>query len=163
MEHTVFYDRNENGFRDCQTVGCNDIFFDDYGIPEVAVNIRWRDGTIYRSFPTDLGGFVPFDEIFPFFSWLVAEVDFARLKATGATQIVDNGGPIDPDQGWNYPSRGVLTPQPQFDAFGLPLININTGNNLSSTETGPVLTKAFPGFPRADQHSRMGKERLRRG
>ena len=42
------------------------------------VNLRWRDGTIYQSFPTDSEGFAPFDEVFPFFSWLVAEVDFAR-------------------------------------------------------------------------------------
>ena len=150
LESTVFYDRNANGFRDCVTEECNDTLTDDYGIPEVAVNLRFRDGTLYKSFATDLDGYVPFDQIFPFFSWLVAEVDFGRLKATGATQIVDNGGPVSPNEGWDNPSRNVLTPQPQFytDEAGneVPLINPNTGNNLSSTETGPVLTKAFQAF-----------------
>lgn len=140
LESTVFFDRDQNGFRDCVTAACNDPAQDDIGIPETPVNLRFRDGTIYQSFPTDLTGFVPFDEVFPFFSWLVAEVDFARFKATGVTVIVDGGGPIDPDQGWNYPSRGVLNPQPQDQ------INPNTGNNLSRTETGPVLTQGFQGF-----------------
>ena len=39
---------------------------------------------------------MPFDEVFPFFNWLVAEVDFARFKATGATIIVDAGGQVLP-------------------------------------------------------------------
>ena len=38
---------------------------------------------MYQSFPTDGEGFVPFDEVFPFFNWLVAEVDYTRFKATG--------------------------------------------------------------------------------
>ena len=140
LESIVFHDRNQNGFRDCTTPECNDPAQDDVGIQETPVNLRFRDGTIYQSFPTDLTGFVPFDEVFPFFSWLVAEVDFARFKATGVTVVVDGGGPIDPDQGWTYPSRGVLNPQPQDQ------VNTNTGNNLSRTETGPVLTQGFQGF-----------------
>ena len=146
FENTVFYDRNANGFRDCATEGCNDIASDDYGIPEMAVNLRFRDGTIYQAFPTDLGGFVPFDEVFPFFSWLVAEVDFGRLKATGSDSYSRWRRPHKPDQGWDYPSRGVLTPQPQFESNGDPIINLNTGNNLSTTEMGPVLTRAFQAF-----------------
>lgn len=143
LESIVFFDHNQNGFRDCVTAECNDPVQDDIGIPEVPVNLRFRDGTVYQSFPTDLSGFVPFDEVFPFFSWLVAEVDFTRMKATGATIIVDGGGPISPDQGWTYPSRGVLNPQEQDE------VNPNTGNNLSRTErseAGPVLTEAFQGF-----------------
>jgi parallel beta-helix repeat protein len=123
----VFYDTNENGFRDDG----------ETGMAEQNVNIRFRDGTIYQAFPTDFDGYVPFDEVFPFFKWLVAEVDFARFKATGATIIVDAGGPVPTDNGWTTPSRGVLNPQPQAD------INPNTGNNLSRTETGEVLTQAF--------------------
>lgn len=137
MQHYVFLDTNENGFRDPG----------EPGISDQVVNLRWRDGTIYQSFPTDLEGFAPFDEVFPFFHWLVAEVDFLRFKSTGATVIVDNGGPVLPDQGWDYPSRDVLNPQPQFETDGItPIINPNTGNNLSRTELGPVLTQAFQLF-----------------
>ena len=32
------------------------------GMPEQAVNLRWRDGTVYQSFPTDMMGFVPFKD-----------------------------------------------------------------------------------------------------
>ncbi|MBI1912578.1 MAG: hypothetical protein HYS21_11335 [Deltaproteobacteria bacterium] len=146
LESIVFYDHNQNGFRDCVTATCDNPQLDDIGIPDVPVNIRFRDGTMYQSLATDTKGFVPFDEVFPFFSWLIAEVDFARLKATGATVIVDAGGPISPDQGWTHPSRDKLTPQPQKDANGNPIINPNTNNNLTRTEIGPVLLEAFQGF-----------------
>jgi len=137
MQNYVFMDYNENGFRDPG----------EPGIPEQAVNLRFRDGTVYQAFPTDVDGYAPFDEVFPFFHWLVAEVDFLRFKATGATIIVDDGGPVLPDMGWDYPSRDVLNPQPQYESDGItPIINPNTGNNLSRTEVGMVLTEAFQVF-----------------
>ncbi len=135
-EHYVFNDANQNGFRDPG----------ETGIPEQAVNLRFRDGTIYQAFPTDTEGYVPFDEVFPFFNWLIAEVDFLRFKATGLTVITDGGGEVLPDQGWTYPSRDKLTPQPQIAPDGTAIVNPNTGNNLSRTETGPVLTQAFQSF-----------------
>ncbi len=152
-EHTVFFDRNKNGFRDCVTAECNDPTLDDapLGADQAAVNLRFRDGRIYQAMPVDNNGEAPFDEVFPFFHWLVAEVDFARLKATGLTVSVDNGGPVAAGE--------VLTPQPQnctqgdveagfctTAELGQPLINPNTADNLSRTETGPVLTQAFQGF-----------------
>ena len=70
----MFEDKDQNGFRDAGEIG----------IPEQAINLRFRDGSIYQSLPTDGEGYVPFDEVFPFFNWLVAEVDFTRFKATGA-------------------------------------------------------------------------------
>jgi hypothetical protein len=146
VEHYVFYDTNQNGFRDPG----------EPGIPEQAVNLRFRDGTIYQAFPTDLDGYVPFDEVFPWFNWLVAEVDFLRYKATGLTSYVDAGGPVD-TANTAAPGWGKLTPQPQIvtDAaqaaalglpVGAPINNPNTGDNLSRTETGPVLTQAFQSF-----------------
>jgi hypothetical protein len=152
-EHSVFFDRNQNGFRDCVTAECNDPNLDDapLGADQAAINLRFRDGRVYQAFPVDINGEAPFDEVFPFFSWLVAEVDFAKLKATGVTVTVDDGGPVAAGE--------VLNPQPQnctqgdVDAgfctaaeLGNPLINPNTGDNLSRTETGPVLTQAFQGF-----------------
>ena len=79
------------------------------------MNLRFRDGSIYQSIATDPQGVAEFNEVFPFFNWLVAEVDFARFKATGATVVVDNGGPVPPHNGWTMPSWNQLNPQPQFD------------------------------------------------
>ena len=84
------------------------------GIPDQTINFRFRDGSIYQSSTTDTVGFLPFDEVFPFFSWLVAEVDFARFQATGVTITIDDGGPvIDGPIG-----RGNLNPQIQDPADG---------------------------------------------
>jgi hypothetical protein len=146
-------DTAPNGFRDPNEVG----------MPDQAVNLRFRDGSIYQSFATDPSGFVEFQEVFPFFNWLVAEVDFARFKATGATIVVDGGGEIQADNGWVMPSLNRLNPQPQFcmegdvdpvegvaecqgQAVGSPRINPNTDNNLSKTETGPVLVEGIATF-----------------
>jgi FtsP/CotA-like multicopper oxidase with cupredoxin domain len=118
LENYVFLDENENGMRDGG----------EAGLAEQNVNLRFRDGTIYQGAPTDLEGFVPFDETFPFFSWLVAEVDFARHKATGVTVTVDAGGDV-------RTTGGVLNPQIQAD-----------GVSTTRTETGPVLTQGFQGF-----------------
>jgi hypothetical protein len=102
LESTVFLDINENGFRDkwldIDRDGVWDPLepagdaFEEPGIPEQAVNIRLLDGTLYQSFPTDLEGYVPFDEVFPLFHWLVAEVDFARFKATRSTSSSPTAG-----------------------------------------------------------------------
>jgi hypothetical protein len=122
MEHYVYNDENENGI------------WDDGELPmiEQNVNLRFRDGTIYQAFPTDATGVAPFDEIFPFFSWLVAEVDFARFKATGANIIVDDGGAIPFGDPLSFEDN--LNPQIQTD--GLP----------NRIELGMVLTEAFQAF-----------------
>ncbi|GAB4264796.1 MAG: hypothetical protein Kow0092_16670 [Deferrisomatales bacterium] len=192
LEAWVFNDKNANGFWDPAGVdGQAGTLDDELGIPEQAVNLRFRDGTLYQSFPTDLEGFVPFDEVFPFFNYLTVEVDFARFKATGLTKVVDAGGPIPPDAGWANPSFGLLNPQPQHCTaadvaagtvaqvtdvgpdglcytgddtsapcaiVGEPIVNCNTGNNLSHTETGQVLTAAFQGFLGQTSVMQFGKK-----
>jgi hypothetical protein len=60
----------------------------------VASNIRFRDGSIYQSTTTKDDGTFAHTEVFPFFNWTVAEIDYARFKATSANIVVDNGGPI---------------------------------------------------------------------
>ena len=113
LEQYVFHDNApENGIWDPG----------EQPLMEQGTAIRWRDGTVYQGFPTDLGGAAPYDEVFPFFSWLVAEVGFGRFKATGATMVTDAGGPVDP----NY--DGVLNP-----------LSVRT-------EIGPVLTQGFQAF-----------------
>jgi hypothetical protein len=84
---------------------CNEAF-----MPDQNVNLRWRDGTIYSSFPTDGSGFVPFDQVFPFFHWLIAEIDYARFMPTGVTVAVDNGGDVASQPA---PFTGLLAPQQQ--------------------------------------------------
>ncbi|MEK6633116.1 MAG: hypothetical protein AABY94_07345, partial [Nitrospirota bacterium] len=128
QDHYVFFDANSDGVRQETEVGIRD----------QVVNLRFRDGTIYQSFPTDLDGFVPFDEIFPFFSWQVAEVDFARFKATGVTVTVDAGGPVAPGE--------KLTPQIQADGLS------------TRTETGPVLLEGFQSFLGTTNKFEWGKK-----
>ncbi len=124
LEHQVFVDENENGVRDPG----------EPGVPQQAINLRFKDGRIYDSAATDGSGAAPFDQVFPFFHWLVAEVDFTRLKATGVTVTVDGGGRV--DSGSAFSRGGLLAPQPQAEAGGGP----------TRTELGPVLTQGFQGF-----------------
>jgi hypothetical protein len=86
LKGNVFYDTNQNAMRDPGEVG----------LMSQNLNLRFRDGSIYQFTPTDPAGNYEFAEVFPFFKWLVAEVDFARFKATGMTTVVDNGGPLQP-------------------------------------------------------------------
>jgi large repetitive protein len=64
------------------------------GIPGQAVNLRFRDGSVYQSVATNDDGEYGFSEVFPFFNWLVAEVDYLRFKATGVTAMADAGGSL---------------------------------------------------------------------
>jgi len=135
---SVFLDNDGDGFRDCVTADCNNVLAgDEVGIQEQNINIRFRDGTVYQAQPTDVMGEYEFSEVFPFFKWLVTEVDFARFKATGMTTAIDYGGPIPAANGWAMPSFDALNPQPQAE------VNTNTGNNWSRTEIGPVLTQGM--------------------
>ncbi len=146
LEHDVFLDLNENGFWDAG----------EPPLLEQNVNLRWRDGTINQAAPTDGEGFVPFDEVFPFFSWQVAEVDFALGKPTGVTVVVDAGGEIDPTDPWSR--DGQLNPQIQDptdpdsylpgDADGAGGIYPvpPSGTADYRVERGPVLTQAYQGF-----------------
>ena len=85
IENTTFYDTNENGFWDPGEMtmtgldDLNDVLF------EQGTGIRFRDGSVYQAFPTDVFGGIPYDEVFPFFNWMVMEVGYDRYKATGAT------------------------------------------------------------------------------
>ena len=116
-EHYVYFDSNGNGR-----------FDDGEGIPDRVVNERYRDGTIYQSFPTDTSGFVPFQAIFPLFHWYVSEVDFGSLKATGLRVTNDLGGPV------------------TFDADGE-----GKRNPAVDVQDGPVLTQGFQIFAGQNQ------------
>ena len=128
-EHYVFADDNSNGMWD----------EGESPLPEQAINFRFRDGTIYHANATDFGGAYPFEEQFPFFSWLVAEVDFARFKATGVTIAVDAGGPVEGTIG-----GGVFNPQYQDPLDGGT--NCVAEGCLTRTELGTVLTEGYQSF-----------------
>ena len=68
---------------------------DEAGLPLVATNIRYRDGSFGFFNNTDLKGFAGFNEVFPFMNWLVVETDTTRYKTAGAHVVYDAGGPAD--------------------------------------------------------------------
>lgn len=118
---SVFNDLNRNGFRDPG----------ETGVSNQAINLRFRDGSIYQATATDDFGNYELKEIFPFFRWLVTEVDFATLDATGATVYVDLGGELARDPARPYTFD--LTPQPQPENGGADF------RTEVSTPTAPVL------------------------
>ncbi len=132
LEGSVFLDTNANGKQDAGEVG----------IPEQAVNLRFRDGSIYQATASGTDGKYELAEVFPFFKWLVAEVDFARYKATGITTAIDYGGPIADLFAPVWPSNGNkrLQPQDPADPFN------ENGDSFWRTETGPVLTEGVQLF-----------------
>ncbi|HWR98210.1 MAG TPA: SdrD B-like domain-containing protein, partial [Candidatus Methanoperedens sp.] len=141
QEHYVFGDTNANGFRDPGEVG----------IPDQNVNLRFRDGSVYQTFPTDATGYVPFEQVFPFFKWQVAEVDFATMKATGLTVVVDDGGPVTTDEF----GEGKRTPQVQATDGSDP---DNEGTDPRyRLQTGPVLTQAYQNFSGQNLRFEWGK------
>jgi hypothetical protein len=157
-EGRVFYDANGDGFPDAGEVG----------IPNQNMNIRFRDGSIYQSTLTDSQGNFKFTELFPFFNWMIAETDYARFKATGATVVVDGGGPVPADGGWNMPSFGRLAPQMQTctadDVAANPKgANDNLCKNVGDTkpyrvEQGVVLLEGMQTFLGQTNHIEFGKK-----
>lgn len=140
VEATVFYDTDEDGWMDPGEVG----------MAEQATNLRFRDGSVYQAFPTDVTGYVPYDQVFPWFHWLVFEVDYARFRSTGVTVFVDDGGEVDPSD--PFSSGGDLNPQPQPEQDGAPY-RTEVGDS-----PGAVLTEAFQGFLGQTQVMHWGKK-----
>lgn len=146
QENRVFDDVNANGV------------WDDGEGPsaiEQTFNLRWRDGTIYQTNVSDGSGAYAFDQVFPFFAWLVSEVDFVRFQATGVTVVVDDGGPIPasafgptPLDDHDLTFGRALNPQDQTNppdpecADGI----LCEENELFRVEHGPVLTQGFQSF-----------------
>ena len=125
----------------------------------VPLNIRFRDGSIYQSVLTNPNGEFHFTELFPFFNWMIAEVDYARYRATGATIVVDAGGPVPPHDathdgngGWVLPSFDKLNPQKQTVADGAPVEGAPY-----KTETGVVLLEGIQTFLGQANHIEFGK------
>ncbi|MEO8679032.1 MAG: choice-of-anchor D domain-containing protein [Vicinamibacterales bacterium] len=118
------------------------------GMADQALNIRFRDGSIYQSLSTSDSGFKAFNEVFPFFAWLVAEVDYARFHSTGVTVVVDAGGTASATNDWQTQAGlpaglippNVLNPQPQAENGGAPF------RDESGAETPFLLLEGFQAF-----------------
>jgi len=125
LTHQVYNDTNENAI------------WDGTELPflEQATILHYRDGTEYQAFPTDGAGAAPYESVFPLFQWYVAEVDFARYKATGLTAVNDLGGDINDPQ-CDANSEGVRCGQTTTER----------SYALNETEGGPILTQAFQLF-----------------
>ena len=93
----------------------------------IASTIRFRDGSIYQAAVTKKDGTYAFTEVFPFFNWMVTEIDYARFKVTGATMVTDAGGAIDPllnsSKLWNAETGSYGSSDPAF-AYN-PWIRLN--------------------------------------
>ena len=96
-----FFDLNGNGVSDVDAQGNPT----EPGLPLVATNIRYRDGSYSNFNSTDLDGFAGFNEIFPIFNWYVMETDSTRYKTTGIHVINDAGGPVDASANSTSPYR----------------------------------------------------------
>ncbi|RJO74252.1 MAG: hypothetical protein C4523_00975 [Myxococcales bacterium] len=129
LEGNVFFDSDLNGRMDPG----------EPGISGQNINIRWPDGSIYSATATNGDGEYSFDEYFPFFHWMVVEVDFLRFKATGATVFVDDGGPLPPGEKRN--------PQPQPE----------NGDLGWRTETGEVLLEGMLLYSDSNNRIDFGK------
>jgi hypothetical protein len=105
LKGSTFYDANANGYPEPG----------EAGIPQQRVNVRYSDGSLYATQLTDFGGNYLFDQMFPFWRFMVVEIESARFKSTGVTSIIDDGGIVPPGP---YASWGV-NPQIQPDT-GLP-------------------------------------------
>jgi len=148
-EHTVFLDDGcggkpgDAGYADGIRQAC------ETTLPDQNVNVRWRDGTVNLTWPTDSEGFLPMDEVFPFFSWQLYEIDYLRYKPTGVTVTVDGSGAL-------TNGNTILNPQIQ-DPTLFTLTNEHCSDYTnpdgtvvpcgSRTETGPVLLEAFQSMP----------------
>ncbi len=138
----------------------------------IASNIRFRDGSIYQSVATKDDGTFGFTEVFPFFNWMIAEIDFARFKATGATTVVDGGGEVNAtanksklwdapkglfgstDPVFAYDPWGRLNPQCQQYSTTSPI----TCLRYHSTDQGVVLTYGMQTFLGQTNHVEWGKQ-----
>jgi large repetitive protein len=114
----------------------------------IASNIRFRDGSIYQSRTTKTDGTFAFTEVFPFFNFMVGEIDYARWKASGATVVVDDGGQIDDvanatklwptieglygsqKPAWQYNPWTRLNPQQQDDCSAAQVLANREGGML---------------------------------
>ena len=104
LEGKIFHDTNANGVWD----------MGETPVVAQAVNLRFTDGSIYQASQTGNDGQYGFSEVFPWFFWIITEVDFLRYNATGVRVVVDDGGPLPPGNTKNNPQ---LQPENNNEPF----------------------------------------------
>ncbi|MDB6085898.1 MAG: hypothetical protein JWN43_3779, partial [Gammaproteobacteria bacterium] len=87
-----YLDVNGNGIPDRDPATNADL---EPGLPLLAMDVRYRDGSVGFKTSTDLNGYASNNEVFPYMNWLVVEPDTTRFKMTGVHVIYDVGGPDD--------------------------------------------------------------------
>ncbi len=76
----TYLDLNGNGIPDRDPTSNADL---EPGLPLLAMDVRYRDGSVGFKTSTDFNGYATNNEIFPFMNWLVVEPDTTRFKADG--------------------------------------------------------------------------------
>ena len=142
-EQWVFNDDNANGMWDPGEIP----------LPDVPLNIRWRDGTIYQTNVTDTEGAFAFDEVFPFFS-LAGGRD--RLHPAAGDRRDGHRGQRRRHSGCHRrdlprqrhdlrrPAQPAGSDEPVHGLWHPTSPCIETVTHR--VETGPVLLEAFQGF-----------------
>ncbi|HJV35611.1 MAG TPA: hypothetical protein VJ604_11110, partial [Geomonas sp.] len=112
-----------------QLEGCvaqpgNDCTAGKPGYPNQLMDLRFRDGSIFQQTTTNVDGTYSFNEVFPFFKYLVAGVDAVFGKPLGAAAKVDKGGPF--VGAWSPTGNNTipLLDQPTFPAGTQTLANM---------------------------------------
>ena len=137
--NNVFMDLNGNGIQEAG----------EPGLIQVPNRIRFRNGRFNNTQFTDSSGHADMNEVFPLFSWYVAETDNTRFKNTGVHVVYDYGGQIDGPSGTNCLSALNNGSSNQSNSASNPCGNGNGGSYqglLNSSEAMPVPTGLrYPG------------------
>jgi hypothetical protein len=107
------------------------------GLPLVATNIRFRDGSYSNFNTTDLDGYATFNEVFPLFNWYVVETDDTRFKNTGTHVVYDTGGPDDGTSPNGTPCNSSTT---TTKPCGSSVIAANLANTYEANPLPPLLS-----------------------
>jgi len=112
----TYLDVNGNGIPDRDPVTGADL---EPGLGLLAMDVRYRDGSMGFQAQTDLNGYASNNEIFPYMNWLVVQPDTTRFKMTGIHVIYDGAGPDDCSPASIAAAGGAYTPKCSHSASHL--------------------------------------------
>ncbi len=104
----TYLDLNGNGIPDRDPATGADL---EPGLGLLAMDVRYRDGSMGFKASTDLNGYASNNEVFPYMNWLVVQPDTTRFKMTGIHVIYDGGGPDDCSDAAVAAANGAYTPK----------------------------------------------------
>jgi hypothetical protein len=104
----TYLDVNGNGIPDRDPATGADL---EPGLGLLAMDVRYRDGSMGFQTQTDLNGYASNNEIFPYMNWLVVQPDTTRFKMTGIHVIYDGAGPDDCSAAAVAAAGGAYTPK----------------------------------------------------